>query len=500
MEMQRSRPSIVLRARGRLRGAVAPFFFRDNLKSKVLRGNAWLGTWSVGSQFTRFVRNIILARLLAPEAFGTMAIVISISTILHSMTDIGMKDALVQNPRGSEDHYANAAWLLAIGRSLLLYGILFSLAPWLAGFYGNPVVSPLLRVCALGLIFDGAFSPKAWVALKEMKFKKWAAIIHGGGICGVVITIVLAFFIRDVWALAIGSVAQSACAFVLSYILCPHIPSISWDREAMRDLLVFVKGLVGLSFLNFIFARTDVFVLGKLFHPTELGLYVMAVFLVQTPMSFIMNMFGQTLLPAFSHVQQDSTRINRNFLRLTGVLAAAAMPALVFILFCGRSLLTFFYGHRYAAAAPALMVAAFVAVINIVNGNITTVFYAKGVPQLHRRCVAIMALTMIVLIYPFAKTFGLVGGQLAALASILVGYFSQVIRMREVTGLDLKRYIKLFAMPVAIASALALVLLAAQPFVLGWPIFNISLGVVGCAAAYAFGFRGVVRRYQKEIA
>lgn len=434
-----------------------------------------------------------------------MAIVLSISTVLHSMTDIGVKEGLVQNPRGSQDHYANAAWWLAVGRALLLYGFLFSLAPWFASFYGNHEVSALLRVASLSVVFDGALSSKAYVAMKELKFRKWAAIIHGGGITGVILTIALAFFIRDVWALAIGAVAQSACSCALSYILCPYLPVFSWDNAAMRELLHFAKGLAGLSFLNFIFARTDVFVLGKLFRPAELGLYVMAIYLVQTPMSFIMNMFGQTLLPAFSRIQDDNARINRNFLRLTWILAALALPALVFILFCGRSLLTFFYGYRYGAGASALAVAVFVAVVNVINGNITTVFYAKGLPHLHRRCVAIMAITMIILIYPSAKMLGLVGGQVAALLSILVGYFSQVARVHDVTGLDLKRYAKLFVMPAAVAGALALVLLAARPFVLRWPIFNISVGVAGCAAAYACGFRGafrryVVRRYQKEAA
>lgn len=497
--MPEKRQSLFARTQARVKGTFTLLFAQDNLRSKVLRGNAWLGSWSVGSQFSRFVRNIILTRLLAPEAFGTMAIVLSISSFLHAMTDIGVKEGLVQNPKGAEEHYANAAWWLALGRSLLLYGFLFSLAPWLARFYGNHEVTALLRVVALGVIFDGALSSKAYVAMKEMKFGKWAAIIQGGGICGVILTLVLAFFIRDVWALAIGAVAQSAASCVLSYIICPHVPSFSWDKGAMRDLLHFAKGLAGLSFLNFIFARTDVFVLGKLFQPAELGFYVMAIYVVQTPTSFIMNMFGQTLLPAFSHIQENTARINQILVKLTWMLAAAAMPALVFIFFCGHSLLTFFYGSRYAAAAPALAVAGCVAVLNIINGNITTIFYAKGVPQLHRRCVAFMAVTMILLIYPFAKWFGLVGGQLAALVAVLVGYASQLERVQKVTGLDLRRYAKSFAISGATAIMLAFGLLAARPLVLGHPVFNITVGVAGCALAYAFGFTVVIRRYQKEV-
>jgi lipopolysaccharide exporter len=495
---EEKRENLFHRVYERAKGSADGIVGRDGLGAKVIQGNAWLGTWSVGSQAARLVRNIILTRLLAPDAFGVMAIVLSVGSIIHTLTDMGVKESLVQNPRGAENHYADAAWWIALGRSLALYGALYAAAPWLAAIYKNPEVTPLLRVVSLGTIFDGAFSSKAYVAMKEMKFKKWAAIVHLGAISGIVITLILAIFLRNVWALVWGSVAESAASCAISYVFCPHFPSLSWNREAMRDLLRFSKGLVGLSFLNFIFARTDVFVLGKLFSPAALGLYVMAVYLVQTPVGFIMNMFGQTLFPAFSQIQGDSGRINRSFLKFTTAVAGAALPAVVLIFFCGRSVLTCFYGHRYAEAAPALMVAACIGIINVVNGNITTVFYSKGLPQLHRRCVALMAIAMIGLVYPCAKAFGLVGGQLAALAAIIIGYVSQLERMRSVTGLELGRYFKSLSVPAITAAGIALVFVAARPLVIGRPILNIILGLGVCAVGYWFGLRAVVRDLQKQ--
>ena len=116
--------------------------------------------------------------------------------------------------------------------------------------------------------------------------------------------------------------------------------------------------------------------------------------LVQTPTGFLMNLLGQTLLPAFSQVQEDKERTNRILIQVTSALVLIGMPALVFIIFCGHSLLTLAYGHRYGAAAGPLIVASFVALFNAVNGQVTSIFYAKGQPHLHRRCVVIMAICM----------------------------------------------------------------------------------------------------------
>jgi O-antigen/teichoic acid export membrane protein len=190
--------------------------------------------------------------------------------------------------------------------------------------------------------------------------------------------------------------------------------------------------------------------------------------------------------------------MNRSLLKFTSAVAGAALPAVVLIFFCGRSVLTCFYGSRYAEAAPALMVAACIGIINVVNGNITTVFYSKGLPQLHRRCVALMAIAMIGLIYPCAKAFGMVGGQLAALAAIVIGYLSQLERMRSVTGLELARYFKSLSIPALTAAGLALVFLAARPFFSARPILNIAFGLGVCAVAYWFGFRAVLRNLQKQ--
>ena len=324
-----------------------------------------------------------------------------------------------------------------------------------------------------------------YIAIKQLKFSRFAAINHGGGIGGVIFTVILSYFIRDVWALVIGAVVESFSRVALSYAFYPYLPKIGWHRAATRELLKFSRGLFGLSFLNLIFAKTDIFVLAKLYSPAELGLYSMAVYLAQTPTGFIMNLLGQTMMPTFAHIQGDQERENRILLRVTALIFALGMPVVLFVYFCGRSVLDLAFGGRYSAAAPALVAAAVVSVLGLANGQITTVFYARGLPQLHRVCVIIMAATMMVLIYPFAKYFGLLGGQLACVAACAAGWLFQVARIRGITHLGMGQYFGSFAAAVAISSVVALVCLGQRLTGLGnGPIWTIAFGVLGCAVAY----------------
>ena len=455
---------VVARIYTRIRRLLESVLLGDGLKAKVFRGGAWLGGGSVFEQAARFGRNMVLTRLLAPEAFGAMAIVLSATSLLQSFTDIGVREGLVQNPQGAQDRYVNTAWWLGFGRALSLAAVLFAVAPLAASFYGNAELTALLRLSTLGVILGGAESPRAMVAMKEMKFGRLAAIANLGGICGVAITVILSFVIRDVWALVIGACTESAARCILSYVLCPYVPSLRWNREAARELLRFSKGLFGLSFLNLIFARADIFVLAKLYSPAALGLYTMAIYLVQTPTNLIMNTLGQALLPAYSQIQGDTGRTNRILIRVTSMIALLGLPALALVVICGRSLLTLVYGPRYGAAVVPLMLAGCVAVFNLANGQLTMVFYARGLPQLHRRCVIISATVVSVLVYPASKWLGFAGGQLACVIAIVAGYLFQISRTSHLTGLKSSEYAKTYLLPALVSLSVVAFCLATRRF------------------------------------
>ena len=489
----------LMRSYDRVKVAIDGLLLGDGLKARAMRGGTWLGAGSVAEQAVRFGRNMILTRLLAPNAFGAMAIVMSCSSIVGTLTDVGQRAAVIQNPRGREDAYLNAGWWMGMGRAICMYAIIFTVAPFVGRFYGNSELCALLRVALMSTLFEGAMSPRSILPEKDMRFGRWMAISNGGAICGVITTVILSFYLRDVWALAIGACSENAFRFLLSYILCPGLPSLGWDRHVARDLYKFSRAVVGLSFLNLIFSRTDIFVLGKLYSTTTLGLYTMGVLLVQTPSSFLTRMMGQILFPSFAHVQDDKERINRILVGTTSWLILLGLPGVVAIYLCGHSLLTVIYGARYAAAFAPLAVAATVVFLNVLNAGITCVFSGIGRPELHRRAVAASAVAMLIAIYPACKLFGVVGGQVAALLAIILSYFLQLIRMRGLTGLDLLRYGKAFVPPVlGSAVMLGIVVVGRGLGLTTRPTADIALCVVSCVLTCAMCASAHLRASRKR--
>ncbi len=477
--------SPIVEIAARTRSFFAKMLSGEGLKQRALRGGFWLGIGSVSEQASRFIRNLILVRVLAPAAFGTIAIVLSVVTVMQSFTDMGVREALIQNPRGGERPYINAAWWMSFGRALWLWLVVCAAAPWIAKFYNNPELVPLFRVAVSSLLLEGAMSARAYVAMKEMKLNKWAMIFHGGGILGVVFTVVLSFYVRSVWALVLGTCAEALIRCILSYIICPFMPSFRLDRSALRELMKFSRGLFGLALLYLIYMRTDIFVVGKLVPLAALGYYSMAISLAQVPSGFLMNLMGQVAVPAMSHVQGQNERINRILMQLTTVVLVLGLPALVFSFFCGHSVLSVVYGTPYAAATWPLILAALAAVINMANNLITNSFFAAGMPHLHRRCNIAMAAVMVITTYPLVKWIGLAGGQLAAVMAMIVGFGLQLERIQHVTGLSLSRYASLFSKAALASICVALVCLVGRQFpYLNRPLPTIAVGLFGCALAY----------------
>ena len=177
----------------RARGTLDQLLKGGTLRAKAMRGGAFLGGGSIAEQVVRFARNMILTRLLAPSAFGVMAIVLSSSAIVAAMTEIGQRNAVIQNPKGAEPRYLNAGWWIAMGRAMVTYAVIFAMAPFVAHFYGNAEISGLLRVALLGIVFEAAMSPGSFLVQKQMQFGRWMIISNIGGILGVIATVILSF-------------------------------------------------------------------------------------------------------------------------------------------------------------------------------------------------------------------------------------------------------------------------------------------------------------------
>ena len=271
-----------------------------DLKAKSIRSMMVLGVGTAAERGFKFARYMILARILARDQFGLMAIVMVAATMFEAFTEVGVKQSVIQNKRGAERDYLNVAWWFQVVRGLALFVIAFLAAPWISSFYGKPELLRLLQVAFLAILFRGLVSPRAYVLEKKYRFDKVMLLVQGSGVFGAIVAIVLGLIIQSVWALVIGFVAEYAIMCVLSYVFVPIKPTFKINREDLAELFRFARAMLGLPILTIIALQTDVLVLGKVVAEDDLGMYYLAVALVQLPIFLFSRMVNPVLLPAFS--------------------------------------------------------------------------------------------------------------------------------------------------------------------------------------------------------
>ena len=125
-----------------------------NLKARAARGSLWLGGASTFDQVTRFVRQVILVRILAPADFGLMALVIAASRAFDTFTEVGVRQCVVQSKSGGTDEFLNAAWWSSMARGVMLYVVGLLMAPYVCRFYDRPDLLPLLQVAFSTMILN----------------------------------------------------------------------------------------------------------------------------------------------------------------------------------------------------------------------------------------------------------------------------------------------------------------------------------------------------------
>ena len=460
----------------------------ERLRARALAGGTWLAGGSLTSQAFRLARNIVLARLLAPQSFGAMAIVLSIGSMMDAFTEVGTREAVIQSPRGSEAGFLNAAWWFAAVRGVASYGLIFVLAPGVASFYHDTELTALIRVALLAIVFRGVMSPASFLSLKAMDFKRWAGLQYGSAIVGSLVTVALAIPFPSVWALCIGFAAEYAVLCLASYIWFAFLPKLRIDKSSLQELWKFSRGVLGLSFLNLIYVRADVFVLGKVISGEQLGIYSLVISSAQAASTFLLNYQGQILLPLFSQLQGNVERTNGILAKGASIVSILFIPALIFTFFSGRTVLTLMYGSIYATAFWPLVLAVATMFLNVLNAQITTVFYAVGRPQLHRTCVLLMVVVMAVLIYPASSYWQMAGAQGAALIAMIVGYAIQIGQLRTLHGLRLAVDVKKLGLQLAGPLVVLTIAIAVRNSIaVSSPAQNLLLGSVLSISAVLCG-------------
>ena len=294
-------------------------------KDIVVKNSMWKLLESLGSKGISMVVSIVLARLLMPEDYG----IIVLTAIFTNLTDIliqaGFSTALVQKDKVDASDYSTVLGISLIS-AIVLYGIIFFSAPFIANIYETPILVAVLRVLALVLFCQAFTAVRTAVVTRKMRFKHlFFCTIISNMISGL-IGIACAYLGLEVWALVIQQLCQQVLLTVLMFITVRIKVSFSISLKSVREIVPFSLKVLISSVLSFVGDASYSMVIGKLYSMTELGLYDKG---SQFPRQFSLYTFSavsNVFLPVFSAYSHNYQRLNEVFLRVVNVSCFIIIP------------------------------------------------------------------------------------------------------------------------------------------------------------------------------
>lgn len=383
------------------------------LRDKVVCSTFWLAIGNGSAKIVNLLKIAILGRLLAPDDFGLMAIAILTLKWLEYFTETGFNKALVQH-RGDIEAILDTAWLVQLGRGLLLAGLLFGMAPIAASIFSAPQATDIIRTCAVLFIIRGLSNPAMVYLRRELDFKRIFWWTLSNAVVGLAVAALVAWYHRTVWALVASVIAASIASTILSYVIKPYRPRLRYDWPHIKTLIRFGKWIFFLNVVSFIGLYADSAIVGKLLGMANLGFYQMARQFGLTPTHQIALLISGVMFPAFARIIDKEQR-RTAFSQTLTVVSMVALPLGCFMTMFSESLVLLILGPRWIIIAPALAWLAWggigMALINVSNA----LFQACGKPALSVYATIFQQILTLSLLRPLILANG-VNGAAAAVA------------------------------------------------------------------------------------
>ena len=381
----------------------------NSLKLLSIQSAFWSVLGKGSSHFIRVAGNLILTRILFPEAFGLMATASTILLIVQLFSDTGINIAVIQNRRGDEPEFINTAWVINIFRGVILGVIIIALGWPLSFFYDEPSLKYILFIMGGSPIILGIENPAIPLLIKKFRVSKKVGMELTTQLVALSVTIVLAVLLRSVYALAIGYTVSSFFRVAISYIIIEYRPVFKWDKIAGHELFHFGKQIFINTIITAAVLQADVLLIGKFLDMENLSFYNIGKNLGTLVMMFSVSVVSQSYMPAISSIQDDTRRVQRIYQRTVSFFLTIATPVSITLAVFSFDLIEILYDPRYQLAYVSMYWISLASIFRVI-GNISGVtFFAIGKPAYETASMAIGLVLVAILIPIGIKLAGLSG-------------------------------------------------------------------------------------------
>ena len=321
----------------------------------TLTNLSWKFAERIASQLVSFVVSIVLARILEPSDYGSIAMVMIFVTLSNVFVEGGFSSALIQKKDADKLDFSTVFYF-SIVFSIFLYVILFFVAPYISRFYGDgyEILTPVLRVIGLQIIVYGANSVQQAYVSKKMMFKKffWATLI--GTIVSACIGLAMAYWGFGIWSLVGQQMAMVITNTIVLYLVTRKLPGLMFSFQRLKGLFSYGAKILGASLLVSFFLDLRSLIIGKLYSAKDLAFFDRGRQFPNLIVTSINSSVGSVLFPQMSQEQDDKIRVKqlcRNSIRFSSFVM---MPLMMGMAVCAEPLIRVLLTDKWIESVPFL--------------------------------------------------------------------------------------------------------------------------------------------------
>lgn len=320
----------------------------------------------LASQLIRFAGNVFLARLLAPEAFGVVAIVTMVLIGIHMFSDLALRQIAIQRTAELTAEFLNTLWTIQLLRGLAV-GVVVLLLAGLTAFlqntntlqgnaYADPLLPYLIAAASLNAILGSLDSTRLYTAYRTLALTRVAAIELLAQVGAMALMIAVAWFTASAWALMLGAMANVVLRMLMSHSLLPGLRNrIYLDRALAREILDKGRWALLSSPLSFLEFNGVILMLGVLLNSTALGVFMIAFQLAGVVQMVAQNLGSNVFFPRLSAaVKQGTPSLQRSYQNLQLASDALIVTAAGALIACGPALVAMLFDERYRQSGQLL--------------------------------------------------------------------------------------------------------------------------------------------------
>jgi teichuronic acid exporter len=327
----------------------------DNLKTSVLSSLFWKSLERGGASGIQFIVQIILARLLLPEDYGIIALIVVFISISQTFVQRGLGTALIQKKEVTDVDYSSVFYLTLVV-ALVFYGILFLAAPFIATFYNQPLITPVLRVLGLTLFFGAVNTIQNAVIARNFQFRKLFISSLGAVLLSGVVGIAMAYTGYGVWALVGQQLTSIIALCAIMWFTVKWRPKLLFSLARVKELFSFgwkllISGLIDVTYNNL-----SSLVIGKLYPASMLGYYTKGREFPNMLVSNINSSIQAVMFPVYAKCQDNRPLVKQIMRRALVTSSFLVFPAMAGLAAVAEPLIELLLTEKWLIAVPFLQI------------------------------------------------------------------------------------------------------------------------------------------------